>query len=93
MDYQQIDVLEDKINMAVELLAKLKSENQELKQRIADLLQKLDASEQAFQQMKADYEAIQNNQDDYIEIKQREERVREKVEGMLNKLNAIQLSL
>ena len=93
MDYQQIDILEDKINMAVELLARLKKENQDFKQRNADLQQKLEASEHAFEQMKADYDALLNNQEDVSLIKQREEKVREKVEGMLNKLNSIQLSL
>jgi len=93
MDYQQIEILEDKINLAVELIARLKNENRELKQRNAEIMQQLEASELAFKQMKADFENLQTRQEDYFQIKQREEKVREKVEGMLQKLNAIQLSL
>lgn len=93
MDYQHIDILEDKINLVVELLTRLKNENRELKQRNIDLQQKLDASEHAFNQLKTDYDTLQNNHEDYLQIKKREEKVQEKVEGMLQKLNAIQLSL
>lgn len=93
MDYQQIEILEDKINLAVELIARLKNENRELKQRNAEIAQQLEASELAFKQMKVDFDNLQTRQEDYFQIKQREEKVREKVDGMLQKLNAIQLSL
>jgi len=93
MDYQQIDILEDKINMAVELISRLKNENRELKKQNMEMKQLVEKNNEALQKLQADYDALLAKQEEANEYQAREAKVKDKVEGMLNKLNAIQLSL
>lgn len=93
MDYQNIDILEDKINMAVELIARLKKENRELKQQNLEMKSQLEKDQETLQKLQAEYDALITQQSEIADFKTREAKVKDKVEGMLSKLNAIQLSL
>lgn len=90
MDFQKFEILEDKINNAVNLIAQLRRENKELAQKNSDLEQKLALSEQALKEFQTKFEALEAKQEDFLKYKTREAQLKEKIESMLLKLNSIE---
>jgi len=93
MDYQQIDILEDKINMAIELISRLRKENRQLEQQNSELLERAEKSETALKMLQEEFQhltAIQNETESY---QKREKVIKDKVEAMLSKLDSIQFSV
>jgi len=93
MDYQQIDILEDKINMAIELISRLRKENRQLEQQNSELLERAEKSETALKMLQEEFHhltAIQNETESY---QKREKVIKDKVEAMLSKLDSIQFSV
>ncbi len=91
MDLQQFDVLEKKVAQIVANSVQLKSENAELRRR----LQELEAlNQQTTEQLRLAREAIdkmRGSHDDATTFKEREEKIRGKIEHMLAKLEELQL--
>ncbi|MCI0512926.1 cell division protein ZapB [candidate division KSB1 bacterium] len=90
MDFQKFEILEDKINNAVNLITQLRRENQEFAQKNSDLEQKLARSEQALKEFQTKFEAFEAKQEDFLKYKTREAQLKEKIESMLLKLNSIE---
>lgn len=93
MDYQQIDILEDKINMAVDLIVRLREENRQLTQQNLELREKAEESEKALKMLKDEFQHLTMVKEETENMKKREVLVKSKVEAMLSKLDAIQLSI
>ncbi|MBN1351954.1 cell division protein ZapB [candidate division KSB1 bacterium] len=93
MDYQQIDILEDRINQAVDLIARLKEENRHLKQQNSELRERAEESEKTLKMLQDEFQHLTNAQKETENFKEREALLKRKVEAMLSKLDTIQLSI
>ncbi len=91
MDYQLVDILDDKINKILKLIEQLRSENQEVKSINQKLLEQLKTKEQAQKELQMKYEELAGRQEECIQMKAREAQIRERVENMLEKLELLQL--
>ncbi|MCI0496015.1 hypothetical protein L0Z72_13505 [candidate division KSB1 bacterium] len=91
MDYQLVDILDDKINKIIKLIELLRSENQELKLINQKLIEQLKTREQAQKELQVKFDELAARQDEFIQAKAREVQIRERVENMLEKLELLQL--
>lgn len=90
MEFEQIDLLATRINKAVELIEQLKTENNTLQQK-CDLLQsEFDDKNSLIQQLKEENQNLRLVQNESSLGKEREEKIRNKVELMLTKLDELQ---
>lgn len=92
MDYQELDILEDRITKAVELINILRHENEELKQQNAELLTKAEENEGIIQKLREDYQNLNQLQEQTEQYREKEEKIKSKVEGMLSKLESLQFT-
>jgi uncharacterized coiled-coil DUF342 family protein len=86
MDLQFFDVLEEKINRIVNQVESLKVENRELRMRIQELQAVLEEKERIIYTLKSEADksrAVQNEVENY---KKNQDRIRSKVETLLEKL-------
>jgi len=93
MDFQQLDVLEDKIKKLLSAMKALKSENEHL-------LKKNDESEKAIQKLRMDMErwsrsADENNhlQDQISGLKKERDEVKEKIERLISHLEELEAKI
>lgn len=91
MDYQLVDILDDKINKIIKLIELLRSENQELKLINQKLIEQLKTREQAQKELQVKFDELAGRQEEFIQAKAREVQIRERVENMLEKLELLQL--
>ena len=91
MDIQQFDALEKKVTQLIGLIGKLKTENSDLRRRLleAESIQK--HTDEQLRQAREALEKVRGNQDEANSFKEREEKIRSKVEQMLAKLEELQL--
>ena len=91
MDLHQFDILEKKITQSVSLISTLRSENLDLRRRLqeAEALQQQTAAQ--LRQAHETIAQIRGNQDEAVSFKEREEKIRSKVEQMLAKLEELQM--
>ena len=86
MENLSFEVLEEKINEIIDMLERIKKENQELRQKNKEFKQLLYEKEQIIQTLKTESEsniAVNNEIDNY---RKNQDRIREKVEALLSKL-------
>lgn len=86
MENLSFEVLEEKINKIIDMLERIKKENQELRQKNKEFKQLLYEKEQIIQTLKTESEsniAVNNEIDNY---RKNQDRIREKVEALLSKL-------
>lgn len=93
MDYQQLDILEDKINLAVELISRLREENQQLDQENSELRERVEKGENALKTLQEEFQHFTTMQQEAENYKKKEELIKEKVEAMLSKMESIQFSV
>jgi chromosome segregation ATPase len=93
MDFQQLDVLEEKIKKLLSAMKALKSENEHL-------LKKNDESEKAIQKLRMDMErwsrsAEETNhlQDQISGLKKEREEVKEKIERLISHLEELEAKI
>jgi hypothetical protein len=91
MEYQLVDILDDKIDKIIKLIEQLRSENQELKLVNEKLTEHIKTGEQAQKELQMKYEELAGRQEECIQMKAREAQVRERVENMLEKLELLKL--
>lgn len=90
MDIEQLDVLEEKINQAVKLIEHLMQENDQLKAEVKELRSESESRERTVLQLKEENQNLQLVQTDSILGREKEEKIRSKVEQMLAKLDELQ---
>ncbi len=90
MDIEQLDVLEEKINQAVKLIEHLMQENDQLKAEVKELRSESESRERTVLQLKGENQDLQLVQTDGILGREKEEKIRSKVEQMLAKLDELQ---
>jgi len=92
MDYQQIDILENKINMAVDLIMRLREENRQLKQDNHELQEKAEENDKALRLLQDEFQHLSAVHEEAENLQKHEDLLKAKVEAMLAKLEGIQLS-
>ena len=91
MDLQRFEILEGKISQAIKLINALKDENKDLKARVQMLENTHHEKDEELARLRHELGNIQSNADESRQLKEREERIRSKVEDMLAKLEELQL--
>ncbi len=90
MDIEQLDILEKKIAQAVGLIEQLKVENQKLQSDTNQFQSELDSRDLVIKQLKEENQNLKLMQNSSVLEKEKEEKIRSKVEQMLSKLDELQ---
>ena len=86
MELQFFDVLEEKINRIVKQVDSLKTENRELRMRIQELQSVLEEKERIIYSLKSEVDKSRGVQNEVETYKKNQDRIRTKVETLLEKL-------
>ena len=86
MENLSFEVLEEKINKIIDMLERIKKENQELRQNSKELKQLLDEKEQMIQTLKTESETNIDAHNEIENYRKNQDRIRDKVEALLSKL-------
>ena len=92
MDYQSLDILEEKINMAVELIARLREQNHRLKEENGHLRSRMEERELELKTIQEEFQHLSTIKQETQNYQEREKLIKGKVESMLSKLDAVQLT-
>jgi len=90
MDYTALDKLEANIKRATETIQKLQSENQRLKQENLNLLNRIRENEHTIQQLGNQYQDDGEVAEQLYIYKEKEEKIKQKIQQMLEKLEIFQ---
>jgi FtsZ-binding cell division protein ZapB len=94
MDLKQLEDLEEKINQAVGLIEKLRMENLELQQANQQLRSEAQSREMLFEKLKEENEHLRRMQSESSSLgKEKEEKIKTKVEQMLARLDELSYNL
>ncbi len=93
MELQQLDVLESKINQAIKLIDELKLEKQELLKTNQELRSDCESKEQLIQQLKEENQNFKQIHHESSLGKEKEDKIKNKVEEMLSRLDELQLDI
>ena len=93
MDLQQFEALENKISQAVKTIQTLKTENKDLRQRLSAMEQQHRDRDEQFARLQAEMSSVHERSEETRQLREREEKIRSKVEDMLAKLEELQLQL
>ncbi|MBN1780751.1 hypothetical protein JW948_06460 [bacterium] len=86
MDPHPFEILEKKIDQLLNLVNALKRENQELRQKNAEIKHILEEKENKFIGLENELEKYRNAQLEVAEYKDKQDRVKNKVEKLIEKL-------
>lgn len=86
----ELENLEEKINKAVELIQKLNSNNQQLKEKNEDLLKQVNEQEIEIQKFTEETQNSKENEESLFLYKEKEEKIRIKIQQMLEKLDSFE---
>ena len=86
MDNQSFELLEKKIDQILAKLSELKKENTALKERNQELQSIISEKESKIQELSEATESSQSMQTEINDYKEKQDRIRIKVEGLLDKL-------
>ncbi len=86
MDTQSLDVLEQKVNKIIYELNKCKKENLEMKHTINEFTLALNQKEKIIESLGEENERLKNVQSDINSYKENQDRIKNKVESLLEKL-------
>ncbi|RMD89529.1 MAG: cell division protein ZapB [Calditrichaeota bacterium] len=93
MELEKLELLEEKINQAVQLIERLKMENKELKQLNDDLREENMAKDRMIQQLKEENQHLHQMQLENTLGTEKEEEIKSKIEQILNQLDELELNL
>lgn len=93
MEMEQLEILESKINQVIELIDKLKLENQELRHSNRELHTESESKDLIIQQLKKENQNLQQTRTESKLETEKEEKIKNKVEQMLSRLDELQLNL
>jgi hypothetical protein len=86
MTDQMIDILEKKIEAMVVLITRLKTENRELRSTVQEMTSKLKENQEQIKTLQNESERFEGAQIEINSFKERENRIGQKVEALLKKL-------
>jgi DNA repair exonuclease SbcCD ATPase subunit len=86
MDLQFFDMLEEKVSRMVQQLGQVKGENRELRMRIQELQAVLEEKERAVYTLKTELDQSRSVQMEIENYRKSQDRIRSKVETLLEKL-------
>jgi uncharacterized membrane protein YccC len=86
MDINAFELLEKKIDLLLELLHRLKQENEEFRQQIAELRHIVEEKEKQLLASKNEVEKYQAMQLEIAQYKDKQDRVKAKVERLIDKM-------
>jgi chromosome segregation ATPase len=86
MDLQFFDVLEEKINRMVNLLDRMRTENRELRLRVQELQAAVEDKERTILNLKTEVDKSKTVQGEIDSYRKNQDRIRLKVENLLEKL-------
>ena len=86
MDNETFEILEKKIDQLIQVSLKLKKENQDLKVKNQELVSSVAEKERKIQQLVQQAEQSQSMQSEIAGYKDKQDRIRNKVENLLEKL-------
>jgi DNA repair exonuclease SbcCD ATPase subunit len=86
MDLQFFDMLEEKVSRMVQQLGQLKTENRELRMRIQELQAVLEEKERAVYTLRTELDQSRAVQGEIENYRKSQDRIRSKVETLLEKL-------
>jgi DNA repair exonuclease SbcCD ATPase subunit len=86
MDLQFFDTLEQKVTRMIQQLGQLKGENRELRMRIQELQAVLEEKERAVYTLKTQLDQSRSVQGEIENYRKSQDRIRSKVETLLEKL-------
>jgi DNA repair exonuclease SbcCD ATPase subunit len=86
MDLQFFDMLEQKVTRMIQQLGQLKGENRELRMRIQELQAVLEEKERAVYTLKTQLDQSRSVQGELENYRKSQDRIRSKVETLLEKL-------
>ncbi|MFQ5604707.1 MAG: hypothetical protein ACE5HS_15660 [bacterium] len=90
---QQLDILETKINQTINLIEKLKEENQELLKVNEELRLNVESQNQLINELREENHNLKQMHSDASLNKEKEEQIKHKVEQMLSRLDELQFSM
>lgn len=93
MNFQQLDILEQKIIQCLQLIESLRKENIDLREKIEQLLDENRANQDEIQRLKSKLDDSESNKNDNRFYQEREKEVRTKIENLLAKLEALELPI
>lgn len=85
-DFSNIDLLEEKINKTIELVHKLRAENNELKKYNSELINRIQEKERLISKLEDDYNNLKEQKDSSEYYKNRDVKIQQKVEDIITKL-------
>jgi len=91
MDDNELEVLEERVSRAVELIHRLKSENQTLHLQNQELKVRLEEHERTIAELQAQSASLMELQAERDRYREREQLIRHKVESLLAKLDSLEL--
>lgn len=86
MEAQVFDILENKIDQALSMIAQLTEENTVLKKKVQELNQILEQKEEAILRLEEESNKAQNMKVELNTYHEKQDRIRNKVETLLDKL-------
>ena len=86
METQAFDVLESKIDQAMQLIVKLKNENQALKLKLQEMGNTLQEKEKIISKLREESEQAKTMEVEINQYQEKQDRIRNKVETLLDKL-------
>jgi len=92
MDYSELKKLEDNINQAIEKMQRLHHENQKLKDENANLMNLLREKDQIIRRLQIRPQDDYRIADDADALREKEGKIKSKIQQMLDKLENIQQS-
>lgn len=90
MELEQLEILERKINQAVNFIEKMKLENQTLKDEVVELRSQSKSKDEIINQLKEENHNLKLMQSEASLGKEKEEQIRSRVEQMLSKLDELE---
>jgi hypothetical protein len=86
MDLEALDVLEEKINRIMDWVDRLRTENREMRLRIQELQAVAEDKERMLLNLKTEIDKSKNTQGEIETYRKNQDRIRTKVENLLEKL-------
>lgn len=93
MNFSNLERLEEKVNQVVQQITFLKDKNRELEQENSELKSMLEDRNKLIQSYEEQIDQLKKQTQESFLFKEKEEQIKEKISGMLNKLDQLELMI
>lgn len=91
MDLSKLEMLESRITKVVQFLNQLREQNNTLENQVHTLQQELMNKEEELKCLRQDNETLCNQEKEYRQLSQERDLIKERLEGMLETLNQLNI--